>query len=473
MIEGNHCMGTEDRIVVLGGGLTGLSAGYVLSKAGLTVAVFEHDSAVGGISKTVERNGFRFDLGPHRFFTKEARIESFVKVLMGDELTVVPRRTEIFIRGKYFNYPLEPVNALFGMGIFTTLRILADYGWERVKGFVKKPVPVSLEDWVVANFGRTLFDIYFKEYSEKVWGVDCSRISAEWVAQRIRGLSLSKAVMHAFFKLKGRDIPSLVDQFLYPRLGIGRISEKLSKEIEGSGSVSLNTSVERVNCSGFTVESIEVKDRNGARIIRGNEFISSIPVTKLISLLDPPAPPDVREAAASLKFRDIVVVTVMVDRPRVTDQTWIYIPEKNIPIGRFHEPVNWSSSMAPKGQTLLVTEFFCFEGDAIWNTSDDGLVSLAVDSLAQLGFIRPAEVIDSVVTRVPKAYPLFEVGYRKHLDVVYDYLAKFTNLRAAGRGGMFKYYNMDHAISSGMTVAEKILNRRAPVSGEKCEVAVS
>ena len=472
MIEGNHCRETEDRIVVLGGGLTGLSAGYVLSSAGLTVAVFEHDSVVGGISKTVERNGFRFDLGPHRFFTKDTRIEAFVKDLMGDELIVVPRRTEIFIRGKYFNYPLEPVNALFGMGIFTTLRILVNYGWERVKRLVKKPVPVSLEDWVVANFGRTLFDIYFKEYSEKVWGVDCSRISAEWVARRIRGLSLSKAVMHAFFKLKGRDIPSLVDQFLYPRMGIGRISEKLSREIGQSGSVSLTTSVERIHRSGFTISTIEVKDQNGIRTISGNEFISSIPVTKLISLLDPPAPPDVRRAAASLKFRDLVVVTLMIDRPRVTNQTWIYIPEKNIPIGRIHEPTNWSSSMAPKGKTLLVTEFFSFEGDEIWNRSDDGLVSIAIDSLVRLGYIRTAEVIESVVTRVPKAYPLFEVGYQKHLDVVYDFLAGFTNLHAAGRGGMFKYYNMDHAIKAGMDAAEKILNRRAPVPREKCEVAL-
>ncbi len=473
MIAGNHCRETEARIVVLGGGLTGLSAGYVLSSAGLPVAVFEHDSVVGGISKTVERNGFRFDLGPHRFFTKDARIEAFVKDLMGDELIVVPRRTEIFIRGKYFNYPLEPVNALFGMGIFSTLRILANYGWERIKRLVKKPVPVSLEDWVVANFGRTLFDIYFKEYSEKVWGVDCSRISAEWVARRIRGLSLSKAVMHAFFKLKGRDIPSLVDQFLYPRMGIGRISEKLSKGIERAGSVFLNTSVERIHRSGFTINAIEVKDQNGIRTIGGNEFISSIPVTKLISLLDPPAPPDVLKAAASLKFRDLVVVTLMIDRPRVTDQTWIYIPEKNIPIGRIHEPTNWSSTMAPEGKTLLVTEFFSFEGDEIWNRSDDGLVSIAIDSLVRLGYIRPAEVTESVVTRVPKAYPLFEVGYQKHLDVVYDYLARFTNLHAAGRGGMFKYYNMDHAIKAGMDAAEKILNRRAPVPEEKCEVALS
>ncbi len=469
MIQGSDCNGAEDRIVVLGGGLTGLSAGYVLSDAGLTVAVFEHDSVVGGISKTIERGGFRFDLGPHRFFTKDARIEAFVKDLMGDELMVVPRRTEIFIRGKYFNYPLEPVNAVFGMGVFTTLRILTNYGWERVKRIVWKPVPVSLEDWVVANFGRTLFNIYFKEYSEKVWGVDCSRISAEWVARRIRGLSLSKAVMNAFFKLKGRDIPSLVNQFLYPRLGIGRISEKLSRKIEQTGSVSLNTSVERVNRSGFTIDSIAVKDREGTRIIRGNEFISSIPVTKLISLLDPPAPPDVRTAASSLKFRDIVVVTVMVDRPRVTNQTWIYIPEKNIPIGRIHEPTNWSSDMAPEGQTLLVTEFFSFEGDAIWNTSDAGLISIAVDSLARLGFILPREVIESVVTRVPKAYPLFEVGYQKQVEVIEDYFSRFANLHLAGRVGMFKYYNMDHAIRSGMGAAEKILAERSKKAAGKAQ----
>ena len=468
-----HLPEQQGKTIIIGGGLTGLSAGYILSKAGLGVTVFERDSIVGGISKTIEHNGFRFDLGPHRFFTKDARIEEFVRNLMGDELMVVPRRTQIFIRGKYFDYPLEPVNAVFGMGVFTTVRILADYGWERIKRLFKKPASISLEDWVVANFGRTLFDIYFKEYSEKVWGVDCKRISAEWVAQRIRGLSLSKAVMHAFFKLKGKDIPSLVDQFLYPRLGIGRISERMAEEIERRGTVSTNCGVERIIRSGFTIDGVEVRGRNGLRVIRSDEFISSIPVTKLIDMLDPPAPPDVHKAAKSLAFRDIVIVAVMIDRPHVTDQTWIYVPEKTIPIGRIHEPKNWSVDMAPDGKTLLVAEFFSFEDDEIWNMGDQGLVKIAVDSLTRLGYIQPHDVIGSVVTRVPKAYPLFAVGYREHLDVVYDYLSGFTNLHIAGRAGMLKYYNMDHAISSGMTVAEKILNNKAPVPDEKCEAAVS
>jgi protoporphyrinogen oxidase len=451
--------------IILGGGLTGLSAGYMLARAGRTVSVFERDSIVGGISQTVEHHGFRFDLGPHRFFTKEERIEAFVRELMGDELIVVPRKTEIFIRGKYFDYPLEPVNAVFGMGVFMTLRILLDYGVERVKRLVREPEAVSLEDWVVAHFGRTLFDIYFKQYSEKVWGIGCGSISAEWVARRIRGLSLSKAVMNAFFKSRSRDVPSLVSQFMYPRLGIGRIAERLGEEIERSGGIiSTETSVERINHNGTRAGSVVVRSRDGLHMEYGADFISSIPITKLIDLLDPTPPPDVLAARASLKFRDLVVVAVLIDRPRVTNQTWIYIPEENIPIGRIHEPTNWSAQMAPEGKTLLITEFFCFEGDAVWSQPDDRLAAIAVDSLERLGYIRGHEVIENIVKRVPKAYPLFDIGYRKHLEVVYDYLARFENLRIAGRAGMFKYYNMDHAIGSGITSAEAILRSREEAS---------
>ncbi len=449
----------DDQILILGGGLTGLSAGYILTKAGLKVAVFEHDSTVGGVSKTIEHNGFRFDLGGHRFFSKDAQINAFVKDLMGSELIMVPRKSKIFMRGKYFDYPLKPVNAVFGMGIPVTLQILADYGIERTKRFVRKPAAVSLEDWVVANFGRTMFNIYFKEYSEKVWGIACNRISAEWVAQRIKGLSLSKAVTNAFFKFKGKEIPSLVDEFFYPRLGIGRISDRLSEEIQKSGEVFTGTGVEQINHSRFIVDSIRVRDREHSHLVRGSEFISSIPITKLINALDPPPPENVMLAASQLKFRDIIIVAIMIDRKRVTDQTWIYIPEKAIPFGRIHEPTNWSREMAPDGKTLLVVEFFSFQGDAIWRADDAELTDIAVQNLEKLGYIKKSEVLDSVVRRVPKAYPLFEVGYTKHFDAVYNYLSQFRNLHVAGRVGMFKYYNMDHAIDSGMRAADKILGR--------------
>jgi protoporphyrinogen oxidase len=449
----------EHEILILGGGLTGLSAGYILTKRGLSVSVFERDSAVGGVSKTIEHHGFRFDLGGHRFFTKDLRINAFVKDLMGDELIMVPRKSKIFMRGKYFDYPLRPVNAMFGMGIPTTIRILSDYGIERIKRFVQKPDPVSLEDWVVANFGRTMYTIYFKEYSEKVWGIECSRISAEWMAQRISGLSLSKAITNAFFRTRGKDIPSLVDEFFYPRLGIGRIAERLGEEIKKTSTVVTKTDVERINHSGFMVDSILIRDREHSRLIRGREFISSIPITKLINALDPPPPENIMLAASQLKFRDIIIVAIMVNRERVTDQTWIYIPEKEIPFGRIHEPTNWSRDMAPDGKTLLVVEFFSFQGDAIWRADDEELADIAVRNLEKLGYINKREVIDSAVRRVPKAYPLFDTGYTKHFETVYNYLSQFRNLHVAGRVGMFKYYNMDHAINSGMMAAEKVLGK--------------
>jgi protoporphyrinogen oxidase len=446
-------------VKILGGGLTGLSAGYVLAKAGRKVRVFEHDSEVGGLSKTVMRNGFRFDLGGHRFFSKDEKINDFVRTLMADELIWVHRTSKIYLRRKYFDYPLKPANAIFGLGIPTTMKIMADYGIEKVKRTVKPKENVSLEDWVVSNFGRTMFNIYFKEYSEKVWGIDCSRISAEWVAQRIKGLSLAKAVKNAFFKVSGKDLPTLVDRFLYPKLGIGRISERLQEEIEKSGEVHTGARVVRVNRSGFRITGIEVQNREGVVSFGGREFLSSLPITSLVRMLNPAPPAEILEAAAKLRFRDLVVVAVMVDKKRVTDQTWIYMPEQSIPFGRIHEPTNWSEMMAPQGKTVVVTEFFSFKGDAVWNEDDGKLSDITILNLERLGFLKRHEVIDTAVIRAAKAYPLFEVGYKELCDELYGYLERFGNLHIAGRGGMFRYYNMDHAIESGIRTAEKILEK--------------
>lgn len=447
----------KNDMVIIGGGLTGLSAGYVLTKAGFKVKVFESDSTVGGLSKTIVKDGFRFDLGGHRFFTKNKKIDSFVRELMNGELIAVGRSSKIYMRGRFLDYPLKPFNAMFGLGIPTTFRILADYGLEKARRLVNDPESVSLEDWVVKNFGRTMFDIYFREYSEKVWGIDCSRISAEWVDKRINGLSLAKAVRSAFFKVSGRDLPTLVDEFVYPELGIGRISDRLREEIETENKVFTGTVVERINISDFRVESIVVRNHDHTDIVPAEEFISSLPITSLVRMLNPAPPENIIRAASKLRFRDLVVVTVMVDRERVTDQTWIYIPEQKIPFGRIHEPTNWSEKMAPKGKTLLVAEFFSYAGDRVWNEDDRRLTDITVENLERLGFIRKHEVIDSVVVRVPKAYPLFEVGYKELCDEIYDYLGMFSNLNIAGRSGMFRYYNMDHAIESGIDTAEKII----------------
>lgn len=451
-------------IIILGGGLAGLSAGYTLTNAGLPVQVYEGAAVVGGLSKTIERNGFRFDLGGHRFFTNDKEIDALVRDLMGQEMVPVRRSSKIYLRDQYFDYPLRPFNAMFGLGIPTTARIIADYAWETAKRVMIKKDLVSLEDWVVSNFGRTMFTIYFKEYSEKVWGIDCSRISAAWVAQRIKGLSLAKAIKNAFFKFSGRNLATLTDSFTYPALGIGRISDRLREEIETTGAVHTGAKIVRVNHDSSRVESITVSDQDRQFTVPAEEYISTIPLTALVNMLAPAPPAPVLEAAAKLRFRDLVIVAIMVDRERVTDQTWIYIPEQKIPFGRIHEPTNWSRAMAPEGKSLLVMEYFSFKGDAVWNMRDEALADLTVDNLVRLGFVDRREVLDSMIVRVPKAYPLFEVGYDKHAEVLLDYLDGFSNLHIAGRSGMFRYYNMDVAIRSGRETAEEVIRRSSPAN---------
>lgn len=459
--------------VILGGGLAGLSSGYVLTKAGFNVTVFESDAVVGGLSKTIEKNGFRFDLGGHRFFTRDEKIETLVREIMGSELLTVQRGSKIYMRNKYFDYPLKPLNAMFGMGIPTTVKILADYIRETANRIVQEKTIVSLEDWVVSKFGRTMFTIYFKEYSEKVWGIDCRQISATWVAQRIKGLSLAKAVKNAFFKFSGRGLATLTDSFLYPSHGIGRLAERLKDEIEKRNEVFTGTAVISVNHADFRAGSITVENQNRRRTVLADEIITTIPITRLVSMLNPSPPARILETASRLKFRDLVIAAVMVDRTQVTDQTWIYIPEKKIPFGRIHEPTNWSRAMAPPGKSILVMEFFSFRNDAVWRMPDDQLTDLTVDNLVKLGFIKKQEVLDSAVVRVPNAYPLFEVGYRKHIEELYAYLNTFSNIHAAGRSGMFEYFNMDVAIRSGIETAEKLIEkcRVDPVESDQLVVA--
>jgi protoporphyrinogen oxidase len=447
----------KNDVLILGGGLTGLSAGYVLARNDFPVTLYEADSAVGGIAKTIEHHGFRFDLGGHRFFTQNPRIDFFVKDLLDGELITVPRRSKILLRGRYFDYPLKPLGAAFGIGIPTTLRILSDYGIELMKRIFKDPESVSLEDWVVAHFGRAMFSIFFKEYSEKVWGIDSGRISAEWVDRRIQGLSLSTAIGNAVFKKSAGEIPTLVDSFTYPRLGIGRISDVLKDGIEKSGAVFTRTRVEQIDHAGGRIESIVVNSGGASRREYGSQFVSSMPVTSFVKMLNPAPPEWVKAAASTLRFRDLLIAAVMIDKPRVTDQTWIYIPGRKVPFGRIHEPTNWSGAMAPQGKTLLVLEFFCFKGDDIWNAGDRTIADIGIDHLEQLGFVKRSEVIDSVIVRVPNAYPLFEVGYEKYFKEIATYLAGFENLQSTGRSGLFRYYNMDHAIESGLSAAEKII----------------
>ncbi|GMQ87501.1 MAG: NAD(P)/FAD-dependent oxidoreductase [Gammaproteobacteria bacterium] len=460
-----------NEVIILGAGLAGLGAGYALSRSssGTDMLVIEADKTVGGLAKTVNYRGFRFDLGGHRFKTSNPKTEHLIRQVLKNELLVVGRSSKILLRDKYFDYPLKPLNAIFGFGIPTVSRIILDYAAEQLRQRFNHTQIVSLEDWVVRHFGRTLFDIYFKEYSEKVWGINCNRICMEWMEQRIQKLSLGKAIKKALFKYSGKNsgMHTLASDFLYPSLGIGRIADRLKEEIEINNRVLTNSRIVRINHNGDRIESVTTRPGyaynqtdNQTCDHSGNEFISSIPVATLVQLLHPRPPTDVLEAASRLKYRDLVVVTIMLNRERVTDQTWIYIPEQKIPFGRIHEPTNWSSQMAPEGKTLLVTEHFCFRGDDTWSASDEELAERTISNLVKLGFIKRHEVIDKVILRIPRAYPLFEVGYTRQLEKICTYLDRYRNLRLIGRGGMFRYYNMDHTLESGITAAESLMADR-------------
>ncbi len=471
-----------NEVIILGAGLAGLGAGYILSQSDLNddILVIEASKSVGGLAKTIQHHNFKFDLGGHRFKTSNKKTEQLIRQLMQDELRLVGRSSKILLRGKYFNYPLKPLNALFGFGLITVTKIIYDYVVEQIRHRVKpefKQAPiVSLEDWVVRNFGRTLFEIYFKQYSEKVWGIDCNRICMEWVEQRIQKLSLGKAIRRALFKSIGYKRSrerTLASEFLYPAQGIGRIAERLGEQIEKNSPVLTDTRIVRINHSGDKIVSVTTRtgpitspSGNETHTHAGNEFISSIPVATLVQLLDPKPPTDVLEAASKLKYRDLVIVTIMLNRKRVTDQTWIYLPEQTIPFGRIHEPTNWSEQMAPAGKTLLVTEYFCFRGDDTWSASDQALAEKTISNLVKLGFIEAHEVIDQVILRIPRAYPLFEIGYTEQHKKLCSYLERYHNLRLIGRGGMFKYYNMDHALESGIAAAEEIMIKKAQNDAE-------
>jgi protoporphyrinogen oxidase len=452
-------LSSKDATVILGGGLAGLSTGFVLAKADMPVIVFEGEHSVGGLSRTIIQNDFRFDLGGHRFITKSARIERFVKDLLDRDFLTVSRRSKIYMRSRFFDYPLKPYNAVFGLGILTTLKAISDYGFEKMKNLVIPRVNVSLEDWVVSNFGRTMFNLYFKEYSEKVWGLECDKISKEWVSRRISGLSLWVAIKNAFFRFSGREVETLSDRFIYPPLGIGQVSERLKNGIEEKNSIFTGTKVMQVHHEGCFIKGVTARNCGKLYNTEGREFVSSIPLPKLVQILTPSAPEEILDAASHLQYRDLVVVVIMLNRERVTDLTWMYLPEQKMTLSRIHEPKNWSAKMAPEGKTHIVSEYFCFRGDEIWESSDEELRNTTVSQLERLGFINGKEVIDSCVVRVPKAYPIFEIGYKKHYEKILGYLSTFKNLHICGRGGMFRYYNMDHAVESGIEAAEDIMKK--------------
>jgi protoporphyrinogen oxidase len=443
--------------VIIGAGPAGLSAAETLSKSDRRFVVLEASDHTGGISATIRHNDFLFDLGGHRFFTKNSEIDRYVSNLLGNELVSVDRSSKILLNGRLFDYPLRPVNAIFGLGPFTAAEIIFNYVIERFK--FHRPAPRSLEDWVISQFGKTLYLLFFKTYTEKVWGIDCNRISAEWGVQRIKGLSLRTAIVDALWKKRKKDAASLLTHFTYPKQGIGVICEKLAETIRQPNRLLFKAPVQEVFHDGAVIRAVAHGGKEGGGKIESDFVISSMPITELILSLRPLPPDDIVQAARWLKYRDLVCVALMFNTPFVTDQTWIYVHDPAIDFGRLHEPKNWSRHMAPPDQSCVVFEYFCNEGDGVWNASDEALYGKTVRDFKKSA-IAPeaaATIVDYKVVRTSKTYPLYEIGFSRYLLKIRDYLKGFTNLQLVGRYGTYKYNNLDHSLETGIKGAQNIL----------------
>ena len=324
------------------------------------------------------------------------------------------------------------------------------------------------------QFGRAMFDLYFKDYSEKVWGVDCRQISSEWVAARINGLSLWQAVKNSVTGMGKKKYKTLTDSFIYPRRGIGRIAERLEEETGKLNPILTSMELQTVHHKHDMITSVEVIDNHGRRLtIKGDHFISTIPLTTLVRSFKPLLPIAVRQAALQMSYRDLVVVTLMVDKERLTDLTWMYLPGKDMPFGRLHEPKNWSAQMAPPDKTHVVVEYFCSKDDAIWRMDSQELADHTIQGLEKINLLHKDDVMDSCVVRVPNAYPVFTTEYQKTLQIITGSLKRFKNLDLAGRTGAFSYFNMDQAMASGLAAAKKVIAAGSADKTEQVSYAVN
>jgi protoporphyrinogen oxidase len=405
---------------------------------------------VGGLSRTVEYNGYRFDIGGHRFFTKMREVEALWDEILGDDFISVPRLSRIHYNGRLFDYPLKAGNALRGLGIFNAARIVLSYlRWH----YRPYPVEETFEQWVTNRFGKRLYEIFFKTYTEKVWGIPCSEIRAEWAAQRIQGLSLARAILSSIaITSRPAEVRTLIHEFKYPRLGPGQMWEACRDRIEQlGGRVLLQHPVAGLECRGGRVVSVLTRTVAGNERIKGDHFISTMPLRSLVRAFNPAAPSSVRLAAEDLKYRDFILVALIVRGKKLFPDNWIYVHTPGLKVGRVQNFNNWSAAMVPDPEeTCLGLEYFCTIGDELWNRSDEELIELAKRELGALGVAKGAPVIDAKVVRVPKAYPIYNSTFRKNLDNIRDFLDGLVNLHTVGRNGMHKYNNQDHSMMAAL-----------------------
>jgi protoporphyrinogen oxidase len=460
--SGNDLVETEDAtastVAILGAGPAGLAAGHYLSSQGVRVDTLELLDRVGGLCITIEQNGFLFDLGGHRWFTKNLELHNWFLNLMEGQLVTVQRTSRIYFAGKYYNYPISPKNVVQNAGLFTSGFAMLSYLKAAATDMISAKEPKNLREAFTQQFGARIYEMFFRRYSEKVWGRSCDEISADWSAQRSKGLSILTAIKEAV--TKKNDVVSLVDEFVYPRFGYQRICDQMASDMaEGGNPVRLSSPLKRLTYNGPYDFTLLQDSPDGEVESHADNVISTIPLTHLVRMIRPECPQAVTDAANSLDFRDLITVTVMLKKEQVTPDTWLYIHDEDLLFARLHEPKNWSKDMVPGPEyTSVVCECFCSRKDPIWQMEDEDIAKRVVNDLAdKLGFITHDEVIDTCVIRTVNTYPVYDLEYRDKLAIIYDFINEHQGLHIVGRGGTFRYNNADHSVEMGQLLAKKLL----------------
>ena len=455
----------KPKVVIIGAGPAGLTAGYLLSKNEADVLVLEADPVyVGGISRTATYKGFHFDIGGHRFFSKSKAVEDFWTEILPNDMLTRPRSSRIFYGGKFFSYPLKPIEALLKLGVFKS--ILCILSWLKARLFPIRN-PRNFEEWVSNQFGKRLFNTFFKSYTEKVWGMSCKEISADWAAQRIKGLSLGSAIKNALVPQRyngdrSKVIKTLINSFRYPRRGPGMMWEACAEKMSAlGGKLEMGCRVTRCSYDDLSGQwNVEYKNGNGDRqIIEAEHVISSAPMRELVCGLSPAVSECTKRAADSLKYRDFLTVMLILKDRRMFDDNWIYIHDPSVKVGRVQNFRSWSPEMVPETDKVCYgLEYFCFEHDGLWDSADTDLIDLAKRELIQIGLAKEGDFVDGCVVRQKKAYPVYDDDYAQHVATIRQELdTRYPNLHLVGRNGMHKYNNQDHAMMTAMLCAENIL----------------
>lgn len=453
--------GQDDRnIVVIGAGPAGLTAAFQLEKYGVSSTIIEADEQVGGISRTAQKDGWRFDIGGHRFFTKVKQVDDLWHEILPDEdFLMRPRKSRIFYDGKYYDYPLKASNALGNLGIMEAVKCVGSYA----KARVRPPKDQSnYENWLVARFGQRLYETFFKTYTEKLWGVPVSEMPADWAAQRVKGLSLGNAIANALMpKRNQKEITSLIEEFQYPKYGPGMMWEVCVEKVTADGSkVLMETTVTKINHSDGRATSVVAVDKDGNEsTFAADEVISSMPISHLLEAMDPPVPERVRQAAEGLRYRDYLIVALVLPESLVTfDDNWLYIHDPAVRTMRIQNFGSWSPYMVKPGFNTLGLEYTVWEGDEEWNADDSFLIERAKGELEKLGLAKAGEIQDGYVVRQAKAYPIYDDQYRANVDILREWLGQdAANVYPVGRNGMFRYNNQDHSMFTAMLTVENIM----------------